>query len=149
MNAYPSQVVAEQILWMRRDLPTTPMHVLKLSYICHGWMLGIYGEPLIQESVEAWRYGPVIPDVYRRYKSFRGEPIDAIPIDRSESLGDLENNLISAVLKAYKDYTGWQLSSITHQPGTPWHKVYNGGDGENAIIPNKVIKEYYEGRARS
>ncbi len=149
MNVYPSQVVAEQILCLRRGLPTTPMHVLKLSYICHGWMLGIHGIPLIQESVEAWRYGPVIPDVYHRYKSFQGEPIDVFPIDHSESLSGLGNNLISAVLKAYEDYTGWQLSSITHQPGTPWHKVYNGGYGENAIIPNKVIKEYYEGRARS
>ena len=44
------------------------MHVLKLVYVCHGWMLGIHGAPLITEPVEAWTYSPVVPTVYHRYK---------------------------------------------------------------------------------
>ena len=149
MKAHSSQFIAEQILWVRQDRVTTPMHVLKLSYICHGWMLGIHGSPLIQESVEAWRYGPVIPDVYHRYKSFGGENVDVVPIDRTEVFTDPENKLIKAVLKAYQKFSAWDLSAITHQPGTPWHIVYNGGSGENAIIPNETIQAYYEKRARN
>ena len=38
------------------------MHAIKLVYLCHGWMLGIYGRSLIGEPVEAWRYGPVVPE---------------------------------------------------------------------------------------
>ena len=57
--------VAEQILWLRgREIETTPMHVLKLVYLCHGWCLGFTGEALINEPVEAWTYGPVVPTVY-------------------------------------------------------------------------------------
>ena len=82
-GALPPRTVAEQILWLRQDVPTTPMHVLKLAYLCHGWMLGVFGRGLIAEPAEAWRYGPVIPTVYHTYKSFRGEPI-AVPLaDRS------------------------------------------------------------------
>ena len=56
-------VVADHILWLRsqRKLkPTTPMGIVKLVYLAHGWQLGWDGEPLINEPVEAWTYGPVI-----------------------------------------------------------------------------------------
>ena len=45
------QLVVEQILWLRRDIESTPMHVLKLVYLCHGWMLGLNDSSLINEPV--------------------------------------------------------------------------------------------------
>ena len=142
------RTVADQILWLRQDLPTTPMHVLKLVYLCHGWMLGIFGRSLIMEPVEAWRYGPVVPTVYHTYKAFGGSAIETVPVDHSTIFDDEQNELVGMVLDAYRDYTAWDLSAITHQPGTPWHKVYKSGRGEGAIIPNSLIKKHYEERLR-
>ncbi len=34
--------VAAHLLWILRDILSTPMHLLKLTYISHGWMLGLY-----------------------------------------------------------------------------------------------------------
>lgn len=147
-GALPPRTVAEQILWLRRNVPTTPMHVLKLAYLCHGWMLGVFGRGLIAESAEAWRYGPVVPTIYHVYKSFRGEPI-AVPLaDRSADLDESQHELLGAVLRAYRGYSAWDLSAITHQPGTPWHEVSNGGRGEGAIIPDAVIGRHYAERLR-
>lgn len=123
------------------------MHVLKLVYLCHGWMLGLFGRPLINEAVEAWRYGPVVPSVYHTYKSFGGESIEPRPSDQSSGFDTDQNRLMEAVLSAYKNYTAWDLSAITHQPGTPWHRVYKGGVGEGSIIPNRLIRKHYEDRA--
>ena len=145
-GALPSRTAAEQILWLRRDLPTTPMHVLKLAYLCHGWMLGVFGRGLIAEPAEAWRYGPAVPTVYHTYKSFRGGPITAAPADRSAVLDENQNDLLEAVLRAYRGYSAWDLSAITHQPGTPWHAVYNGGRGEGAIIPDSLLEKHYAER---
>lgn len=143
-----SRTVAEQILWLRRDLPTMPMHVLKLVYLCHGWMLGIFGRGLIAEPAEAWRYGPVVPTIYHTYKSFRGDPIATAPVDRSAILDENQNDLLGAVLRAYRDYSALDLSAITHQPGTPWYEVYNGGRGESAIIPDALLRKHYAARLR-
>ena len=145
-DAKSPRVVAEQILWLRRDTQSTPMHILKLVYLSHGWMLGNTGERLINEPVEAWRYGPVVPSIYHLYKSFRGDDIDVEPIDMSNKLSGYQNKLIKVVNDAYREYSALSLSSITHQPGTPWHQTYNNGIGSGAIIPNKIIEKYYKNR---
>lgn len=145
-NVQKARTVAEQVLWLRQDMDTTPMHVIKLVYLCHGWMLGICERPLIVEPAEAWRYGPVVPAVYRAYKSFGGDPIDTVPTDLGEAFDEKQTELMDAVLRAYREYTPWDLSAITHQPGTPWHAVYRGGRGAGAIIPNKLIRKHYKAR---
>ena len=140
-------VVSQQILWLRRDTETTPMHVIKLVYLCHGWTLGLKEEPLITEAVEAWRYGPVVPSTYHTYKAFGGSPITVVPQDRTDSMSQQQARMIAAVLDAYKDYSALQLSNITHQPGTPWHETYHTW-GEGCIIPNELIQDFYRRRAR-
>ena len=44
------------------------MQLLKLSYLAHGFKLGITGHPLSNENLEAWRYGPVFPSIYQAFK---------------------------------------------------------------------------------
>ena len=50
--------------------PFTPMQLLKLTYIAHGYSLGLQSTPLIENKVEAWKFGPVIPDLYHSIKEF-------------------------------------------------------------------------------
>lgn len=145
-SAVSPSVVAEQILHFREDQDTTPMQIIKLTYLCHGWMLGIDSRYLINEAVRAWRYGPVIPSLYQTYKAFGRNPIDTVPRNRTNMLDEDQNVLIKAVLDAYREYDGIALSSITHQPGTPWDKVYRNGKGEDSIIPNKLIAKHYKAR---
>ncbi len=139
-------LVDAHILWLRRDCVTTPMHVIKLVYLSHGWMLGIHDRPLVNEPAEAWTYGPVIPSVYHRYKSFGGDPITVVPVDGSDDFNDEQRALIEEVAEAYRNYTAVQLSNITHQPGTPWDITLREY-GVGAIIPNELIRDHYRKRA--
>lgn len=63
-------------------------------------------------------------------------------------LDERQHELLAAVLRAYRGYSAWELSAITHQPGTPWHEVYGDGRGEGAIIPDSVIRRHYAERLR-
>ncbi|KQH74402.1 Panacea domain-containing protein [Xylella fastidiosa] len=53
----------------------TPLQVLKLVYLAHGWCLGVHTQPLIDELVEAWRAGPLIRSLYNVIKQDRSSGI--------------------------------------------------------------------------
>lgn len=123
--------------------PLTPMQLLKLVYIAHGWMLGLTGRPLIRERVEAWQYGPVIPDLYAHVRSYRGAPITSqIRTIFSDDLDNEEASIVEQVYKAYKRFTGMQLSRMTHAAGTPWALTYEPGSF-GKVIPVDLIEDHY------
>jgi uncharacterized phage-associated protein len=47
----------------------TPMKLQKLVYYVKGFSLVLLGRPIFGEKLEAWRHGPVCPDLYHRLKS--------------------------------------------------------------------------------
>lgn len=133
----------------------TPMKVLKLVYLAHGWFLGLNdGTSLIPEFAQAWKYGPVIQSVYDAFKQFKGNPIISLGIDSNTLAYPLvsDKNIVPFLDKiwdVYGKYTGLELSAITHQPGSPWDQVWNkegGKDNLGVIIPNDVIANYYRKR---
>lgn len=133
-----------------------PMKLQKLVYISHGWNLAILVDPLISQAVKAWKYGPVIPDLYHEFKEFGADPIarKARRVDpETGSLVDFPAEIASETVQvvdrvwdSYKDYTGVQLSTLTHQPGTPWHQVMEfrkRHPNASLWIPNKLIRDHY------
>ncbi|MCY3615127.1 MAG: DUF4065 domain-containing protein [Bacteroidetes bacterium] len=141
-------VVSDYILWKRKGKPTTNLDVIKLVYLSHGWHLGIYGEPLITEPVEAWTYGPVIRSVYDCFKTFGGRPINVYPRDNSNLLSVRQRLLIDETLRTYNAFDSWELSAITHEKGSPWDQVTGlygtvGSSNTPMIIPNDIIQEHY------
>jgi uncharacterized phage-associated protein len=146
---YSAVKVANEFLRLAAEAdpprPVTPLQLLKLVYIANGWSLGLKQQALVNESAEAWTYGPVIPELYRQVRQFRASPIQG-PLDgdydRSEISID-DRNLISAVYKAYGHLSGPQLSNMTHLPGSPWSEAWNGGAGQNVIIRSDNIAAHY------
>ena len=136
-----SLLVSHHILALRQQIETTPMQLIKLVYICHGGHLWALDEPLLDEPVEAWRYGPVVPTVYHTFKRFGNRSIQ-LTATHQANLSDSEQHLISVFTKAHIKYSGIQLSSMTHAPGTPWDRTVKAA-GEGAVIPNKLIRDYY------
>ena len=120
----------------------TNLQVIKLVYFCHAWMLGLYERPLIEQPIEAWRFGPVIRDVYQSFKKYRGEPIRANARVPEANLDDKEEDLVRQVYSKYGYLSGIRLSEFTHEEGTPWDKVWKR-NGQDSIIPRSLMKEYY------
>lgn len=124
----------------------TPMQLIKLAYIAHGFSLAIYKRPLLNESVEAWRYGPVVPSLYRRLKSYGSSevsaPISTTIFGRNESLDEEDRQLLDTVFQKYGKFNGVQLSHLTHRPGTPWAEAYTPGE-YGTPIDDAQIKVHY------
>nr|WP_321484270.1 type II toxin-antitoxin system antitoxin SocA domain-containing protein [uncultured Cohaesibacter sp.] len=123
----------------------TPMELLKLVYIAHGWYLAYKNKALINDRIEAWKFGPVIPNLYHATKKFGRNPIPLEQIDTSlPSRVDSDTKaFLSSVLEAYKDFNGIALSNLTHQPGSPWFQVYNPNE-LGIEIPEPLISQHYK-----
>lgn len=147
-NTYPATSVADYIIKKasEQNRGLTPLQVIKLVYLCHGWMLGLYGKPLIRECVEAWRYGPVVRDLYRAVRTFKGEPVPAgtrLSVETTHFEED-EKNIMDQVVEIYKDFSGTELSTLTHRENTPWYRVWHKNIA-NSIIGNESIKAHFKG----
>jgi len=130
----------------------TPMQLIKLVYIAHGWYLGYFNEPLINETVQAWRYGPVIKSLYDRVKNYGSgavrEPIQtgAAPWIRDAKVDSQTETLLSSVWESYARFSGVQLSAMTHQDDTPWYEAWHRQDGKSqyyAEISDELIRSHY------
>jgi uncharacterized phage-associated protein len=142
-----SLVVANRFLALanERGDALTPMQLLKLVYIAHGWMLGLYGRPLISDDVQAWQYGPVIPQLYNKLKQYRGSSVTA-PVavsDDSDVPDASEDDVICQVYDVYGSMSGPALSRITHAAGTPWSQTYERGEF-GLVIPIDLIEDHYQ-----
>ncbi len=123
----------------------TPLQVIKLVYIAHGFMLGKHKKPLVADRIEAWKYGPVIEDLYHQVKRYgRGAITSKISEDiLSSPFSDEEESIMRGVLETHGHCNGIRLSALTHQKGTPWQKTRETL-GQYSIIPDDVIQDYYK-----
>jgi uncharacterized phage-associated protein len=96
--------------------------------------------------VEAWRYGPVIPSLYRRLKAHGSGPVTETisPIfgHRPEQLDPDDRALVDAVYAKYGHLSGPQLSHLTHRPGTPWAEAYEP-DSYGVELDDGAIRVHY------
>lgn len=93
----------------------------KLLYYAQGYSLAMHNTPLFKQDIFAWQHGPVVTEVYEKYKQF-----DANPISTSEPLEkELDTEIKDILDTAYFDfgqYSAWKLRALTHSE-LPWLKA--------------------------
>lgn len=152
-NRYNPLVVSNYFVdkSIQTGVEMTPMKLLKLVYLSHGWYLGYNQRPLISEAVLAWQYGPVIQSVYHRFKKYGGNQITQLSdLNGDGMVNQLEYipneptilKFLDLIWNTYKNYNGLQLSTITHETGSPWDTVVKN-QGVGHVISNDLIREYY------
>jgi len=114
---YDAITIADAILGIAKEdgNKLTPMQLVKLTYIAHGWSLGLGRGALFNNRIEAWKYGPVIPDLYQATKRYgrKSIPLDLIKTDSSK-VDEATRSFLQSVYNAYKKFDGIQLSYLTH-----------------------------------
>ena len=117
------------------------MSILKLVYIAHGWRLEMKGEPLFPNRIEAWRYGPVIPDVYYE---FRRQGINPRELASNYPLphDPADVKFLEQIYDIYGHMSPMRLSDLTHVVGGPWHSATESY-GNYAPISDELIQAHY------
>jgi uncharacterized phage-associated protein len=153
--ASPVLNVANAFIQRARESGQTidPLKLQKLVYIAHGWKLAFTGKPLIDESFEAWRYGPVVPELYREFREFKAGPINRLAKAQNEVLSrssseSVDQEIIDQVWEKYSAMTAIELSQMTHEPGSAWSQTYASSLWGSPIIPNALIQDEFLVRGR-
>ncbi|MDO5031295.1 Panacea domain-containing protein [Corynebacterium sp.] len=101
------------------------MRLYKLCFFAQGWHLAWAGSPLVTESFEAWRKGPVPPTVRNATEgTARGWSIPFVPGGDSAELTTFEKEVIESVVEFYAAKTSTELSRLSH--GQAWSLARQG-----------------------
>lgn len=146
---YSPLTIATYFLEKDQYKTITPMKIIKLVYIAHGWYMALKdGNALINEKAEAWKYGPVIPTLYERFRNYGNKVIDSKPQIDISTISQEDKEVLDDVWNNYGNKSGIQLSGKTHEPNTPWSKVWEKAKEttrkEDLIIPNELIMQHYK-----
>lgn len=109
----------------------------KLLYYAQGMYLALYGEPLFEDELVAWQYGPVVETVYQKYKANGSDGIKNF-VPPTENFSGNEEAALQFTQKTFGQFSAWKLADMTHEE-TPWKDT-----AINDVIPRAAIKKYFE-----
>ncbi len=138
--------LAQYVLYMcmNQGEPISNLQLQKILYFIQGNHLAKKGELLFDKDFCAWKYGPVIPDVYYKY-CMNG----ASKIRNVKEPGEISSEIkdeIDPIIKKLRVLYPWDLVEKTHNVGGAWDKTFQDGKGDRHTIPQKDIQEEFNNK---
>lgn len=129
--------VIKKLLWIadERGIQITHLFLQKILYYIQGISLTFYNKPAFSEKIMNWTYGPVIEEVYHKYKIFER---CSIAKDENILLSEGLEEIIFKVLESYGEFSSTKLVSLTHEED-PWLETT-----QNEEITQEIITSYFK-----
>ncbi len=118
--------------------PISNLQLQKIMYFIQKKYLQLHDRVLFQERIEAWQFGPVVPDVYYDYCGYGAMTISQYKGNHSFEADD--KNLIDSIISEKRVDNPWDLVEETHKENGAWDKTFRNGSGNKDIIPIEMIK---------
>lgn len=136
----------------------TQLKLQKLVYFCFADYLCDTQKALFTDPIYAFKYGPVVDTVYKRYKKYGYRPIDEEKGDISSTVSEMPAKSrilfaedgtekiisIDTTLKKYGELTARQLVDLTHRESTPWTMTKKSRWMSFSEIKPEVITMYHK-----
>jgi len=133
--------VAQYVL--KKQGAMSAMKLQKLVYYSQAWHTVWADKQLFKASIEAWKDGPVCPDLWREHANqFR---VAQIAKGDAGELSARKKRTVDQVLAFYGDHSAQWLSDLSHAED-PWLDARTGtkaGARSNAVITPKAMQRYY------
>lgn len=120
------------------NCPISNLQLQKILYYIQLYSLKETNAPAFNDEIEAWKFGPVVPNVYYRYCGF-----GSLPIKLTYDKGNIRNCAdIDKIITDKRDKAPWDLVQESHAKGKPWSRIFDNGEGNKHIISKEMIKRY-------
>ena len=122
----------------------TNLKLQKLVYYAQAWYLALYDKPLFDEELQAWINGPVQPELYDRFKSYKWNPISDRP-EKVELPEQIKDHLIE-IIEVFGKYQAYYLERMI-QGEDPWLNARRGipwDEHATVAIEKQDMQTYYK-----
>ncbi len=140
---YSANTVSKYIIMYcnRNGKTISNLKLQKILYFVQAEFLVVKDQPCFAERIEAWDFGPVVPDIYHRYKIYGSANIPFVLQNDTFPFSTEDQKLIDGIIDECSKYAASTLVEITHNQ-SPWKDAYRPYC--NATISNESIKSYFK-----
>ena len=126
-----------------RNSPVSNLKLQKLLYFVQGSSLAVNGMPAFDDEIVAWKYGPVVENVYYTYSMYGANDIIP-PCEEEVTLSSNLKSIIDFVLSSLLPLSAIELVNETHKYNSPWDRVdmYDVIDIDS--IKTYFLEHYYK-----
>ncbi|AXU28781.1 TPA: DUF4065 domain-containing protein [Clostridioides difficile] len=133
---YNAMDIAKYVLWYcekKNNFAISNLKLQKILYYIQGRYVARYGEPLFDDIIEAWDYGPVVPEVYFSYNDYGNRAILGEELDDINVIDESDREFINEITKPMIKKDVWKIVKQTHSED-PWKYSYAIGRNEEISI---------------
>ncbi len=119
--------------------PISNLHLQKILYYIQKDFLK-RDRIAFADEIEAWQFGPVVPNVYYKFCGFGAMPITSSYSEIEPAIAADDLHAINSIVDEKRLKDPWDLVAETHKPNGAWAQVYRDGVGNHAVISRDLIK---------
>ena len=86
----------------------------KLVYYAQGLYMAVYGKPLFSDRIEAWTYGPVVPELYHHYKKNGSKGILADKTFNHSMINEKTKKFLDEIYEVFGQFSAFRLMNLAH-----------------------------------
>lgn len=139
---YHALTVADYIIRysIEKNFSVSNLKLQKILYFVQAQFLVAEDRPCFKEQIEAWTFGPVVPEVYYEYKFFGSSDINFVQKNIQENISSDDKKLIESIVKECVPYSASQLVRITYSQ-LPWKEAFV--EYQNNPISAASLKKFF------
>lgn len=92
------------------------------------------------DDIQAWQFGPVVPNVYYTFCGFGAMPI-SVSNKPAIEMNEQDRRTVDQIVESKRDLRPWDLVKETHKSDGAWAETYQDGKGNYSVISKERIKQ--------
>lgn len=116
----------------------TNLKLQKLAYYVQSASLAFFEVSLFAENLEAWKHGPVVPELYQAFKKHGPNSLPRARNVSADCYNLQDRKLMDDVYAFFGQFAAWKLRDMTHEE-TPWREAYPA----QGIISPVSMRDYF------
>lgn len=117
----------------------TNLKLQKLCYYAQGFYLAMNGQRLFENDMEAWQHGPVVRELYNKYKKYGSS---SLPLSDDFDLKNIPldiQDFLDEIYSEYSQYSAWKLRDMIYfEP--PWQNAFR----KNEVLSDKDMIGFFK-----